>query len=113
MKRLTCLIIFILFVFIGSAAANPPKEIKLTYDKSKKVLTVEIKHNTRDLTEHYIRKISVYKNTEEPNHFSFVSQPAATGLTKEISVDLVPGDVVRVKAVCSEAGFKEETLIVP
>jgi len=53
------------------------------------------------------------KNQEEPISFFFVDQATSTGLTVEIPIVLVQGDTVRVKAVCNEAGFKEEATIVP
>jgi len=102
-----------LFISVQFVSANPPKEIKLNYDKDKKVLIVEILHITRDRTEHYIRKILVYKNQEEPISSSFVDQSTSTGFTIEIPIDLAAGDTVRIKAVCNEAGFKEEITVIP
>jgi len=112
-QKLFWFIALSLFIPVQFVSANPPKEIKLNYDKDKNVLIVEVVHITRDRTEHYIRKILVSKNQEEPISSSFVDQPTSTGFTIEIPIDLAVGDTVRVKAVCNKAGFKEETTVIP
>jgi len=112
-QKFSWFIVLSLFIPVQFVSANPPKEIKLNYDKDKSVLIVEITHMTRDRTEHYIRKIFVSKNQEDPISSFFVGQAASTGFTVEIPIDLAPGDTVRVKAICNEAGFKEETTVIP
>lgn len=113
MKKLVCLVIFLFFFSVQLASANPPKEIKLSYNRDTKVLTIEIVHITNDLIEHYIRRILIHTDRSEPLTFSFVHQPTSTGLTQEMALDLLAGDTVRVKAICRKAGFKEETLTIP
>ncbi len=103
-------------LWLGAGAqmseATPPSEIQLQYDRDRKVLAIQVAHVTRDLTEHFIRKILVYKNEEAPLSYFFTRQPSADELKTEVHLELKAGDTARVKAVCSKAGFKEETLLI-
>lgn len=104
--------VFILMMLAGTAFSHPPTEMLLSYDKETKTLHVDIKHISDSLREHHIRRLIVYRNDEEAQDMNFNTQKPP-GMDADVVVEAQPGDVLRVKAVCSEAGNKEQSLTVP
>ena len=104
--------VVILFFCSVYAYAHPPSEIALTYDPDTKMLHIDIKHVSDSLRKHHIRKLIIYKNDAEFKSFSYVTQKPP-GLEEDALLDAEPGDTIRVKAVCSEAGSQEATLVIP
>ena len=94
------------------AWARPPSEILLSYDYQMKQLHIDIKHVTNDISEHRIRKLTIYKNDTEVDRIHFSAQTSATGLVTDVAIEAAPEDVLRVEAVCSEAGRGEASLTV-
>lgn len=97
----------------GRAMARPPAEINLSYDTEKKNLHIEARHVTSNSRKHFIRRVVVYKNGEEIEKRFYVQQTTAAMLIEDLALEAVPGDVLRVEAVCNEAGRKETTLVIP
>ena len=97
----------------GAAWAHPPSSVTLTYNSDEKKLHIEVKHVSQNKRDHVINKLVVYKNDTEANTSKFLKQTSATKLISDISLDAVPGDVLRVKAFCNDAGSREQTLVVP
>ena len=97
----------------GQATANPPSEVILTYDPAKKNFHVEADHVTKNPRKHFIRKLFIDKNGIEVDSRSYVQQTTTTMLIVDIPLEAVTGDVLRVEAVCNEAGRKEATLVIP
>jgi hypothetical protein len=95
------------------AWGHPPGPIDLQYDPQTKVLHAELRHVTDNQRQHHIRRLYVYKNDAPTQKFSYVKQTTATRLIQDVPLDASSGDTIRVKAVCSEAGYKEETLVIP
>lgn len=95
------------------AFSRPPSELNLDYDAQHKVLKVLIHHTTEDPQEHYIRRILVTKNQEEPRKFSYNRQPSNQEFLVELSLEMGSKDQVVVKAICSKAGTKEASLTLP
>ena len=104
--------IIILLLSVNAASAHPPSKIELSYDDKEHMLTVDIAHVTSDVVKHHIRKITVYKNDEELESYYFVKQ-TPQGLVDKIPLEAKSGDNIRVKVICKEAGFKEESLVIP
>ena len=113
MKRVNLFILFFLVFLVIDSWAHPPSDITLEYDKERKILKILLKHVTEDIQEHRIRKIIVTKNNEEPLKFYYSSQTSPKEFIQEISLEAQSGDTIVVKAICSQAGNKEETLLVP
>ena len=111
-RHLIIFSIFILFFLVPIGWARPPSEIKLDYDKDKKILHIDVMHVSSDLPDHRIRKMVVYKNELALRTFYYANQ-RATGILQDVDLDLQPGDTVKVLAICSEAGQKEETMTIP
>ena len=93
--------------------ANSPTKIQLTYDKEKKLLHVVVKHVAHNMRKHYIRKINVSRNDEVPVPYHFAKQTSADELIADVPLEAVANDVIKVKAICSEAGNAEESLVLP
>ena len=100
------------FCLSVSALAHPPSQILLTYDKDTKMLHIDIKHVSDSLRKHHIRIVVVYKNDEEVKSFSYVTQKPP-GLEEDVLLDVVSGDTIRVKVTDTEAGPREETMVIP
>ena len=91
--------------------ATPPAEIRLEYDVEQKVLKVDIDHISHNPHKHFIRKIEIYKNDEEPIIKRFAAQKSE-GISVEVALEAKEQDKIRVKAVCNQAGTLEGTLII-
>ncbi len=98
---------------VNPAAARPPSAVDLSYDTEKKDLHIEVHHVASNPRKHFIRKLSIDKNGQEVDSRSYAKQTTATMLIEDVPLEAVTGDVVRVEAICSEAGRKEATLVVP
>jgi hypothetical protein len=97
----------------GIAWGHPPSAMDLTYNGSEKKLHVEVKHVSTNKRDHVVYKLVAFKNDVEVNTSKYLKQTSATMLISDIPLDAVPGDVLRVKAFCNDAGSREQTLIVP
>lgn len=112
--RLRVFIVLALILPSGRLAwGHPPATIELQYDSQTKVLHAEIGHVTHDQKGHHIRRLYVYMNDAPIENFPYAKQTTSTTLVQDVPMEASSGDVIRVKAVCSEAGYKEETLIIP
>ena len=107
------LTITFLLGLVSSAWAHPPYKMELNYDQEKKNLHIEITHITHDPREHHIRKVLITQNDNEPVIRYFATQTTPSTLILDIPWEAKQNDVIRVKAICSEGGQKEETLVVP
>lgn len=106
------LAVFLSLGLIFPVWARPPSEILLEYFAERQTLHIKIHHTTNNLREHHIRKLLVYKNDEEPRVYYFVTQTNPNWLIQDVPLKAKPGDVIRVKAICREAGYGEETLVI-
>jgi len=108
------LIISLLFnsIILNVVFARPPSEIDLTYDADKKTLHIEMIHVTNNLREHHIRRIFIYQNDQEVQDIRLVTQTTASMLIQDVPLEAKEGDVIRIKAICKEGGYKEEELTI-
>ena len=112
MKKFRLLSMILGFVFISpSLYAHPPSEMKLNYDAKQKLLHIEIKHLSYNPREHHIRRLMIVKNDEQPL-ISYFSSQKPDGLSQDVTIDAKKGDIIYVKAYCSDSGTKEETLAI-
>ncbi len=114
MKRITIFFtLSFLFLHCPFLVATPPSAINIEYNADAQALHIEIKHVSRDLNEHYIRRMVVTKNDQEIKKFTYSRQPSATGLSEDVALDAQSGDIIRVKVFGNKSGPKEETFVVP
>ncbi|MDP2652662.1 MAG: hypothetical protein Q8Q08_01380 [Candidatus Omnitrophota bacterium] len=97
---------------VTSAWATPPQKMDAVYDPKTKVLTITIDHVSRNLREHRIRKVVVYRNDKEAGEYHYATQTSPSQLIQEIPIDILPEDTIRVEAICSDAGRKEESFVI-
>lgn len=97
----------------GTASARPPSEMNLSYDAPARNLHIEIRHVSINPRKHFIRRLLVYKNDEEVEKRAYVQQTTAAMLIEDVPLEAATGDVVRVEAVCNQAGRKDATLMIP
>ncbi len=109
--------VFFLWGFLGSSQtfATPPRNIQLEYDFAKQQLHITMEHVTKNPRKHRIRRISVTVNNGPAKDFFYSSQTSGKGMDVIIPLKAKAGDVIHVKAVCSEAGSgtKEITVTEP
>ena len=114
MKNVFRAALTVLFLFLSPfARAHPPSSIDLQYNLPDKILHIEIKHVTHDPREHHIRKILISVNSGEPQVVYLSTQTTPAYDSEDISLEAKEGDLIRVEAVCSDAGRLEATLTVP
>lgn len=110
--RALLFVIFMVGIFVTLSWATPPTNLTLTYDLETKTLHIEMTHVSSHLRKHYIRKILVYKNDQEVEDIRLVSQTTPSSVIRDVVLDAKDKDVIRVKAICSEAGTAEASLTV-
>ena len=103
------------FVFLSlgvclNVHATPPTKIDLKYDKDAGLLVADIAHISDKADEHYISKIYLQINRGPVKKFYYRRQVMPNKFEVEFPLELKPGDVVTVKAQCSQGGSLEESL---
>lgn len=94
------------------AAANAPKEVKLSYDTAARSLTVQINHSSAAPTFHYIDVVEIKKGGKPFSTTEYTKQPDQAIFSYVYPVDAAPGDLLEVKVGCSIFGSKTEKLTV-
>ena len=112
MKKTT--IIFLSFLLLAAArvGAHPPRDMVLSYDQASQTLTVQIEHTTRSKADHYIHRLTIFKNDQELPSVKLPRQSRPTGHEQDIAVEAGAGDTLTVKAFCNKGGTKEVTLVI-
>lgn len=103
--------IFCLAIIPMSAMAHPPGSVKLSYNLSAQTLTVTIVHNTSSPNSHYINKVTIKKNGNPAESYTYQNQsdPSEFSYTYKLSAKM--GDTIEVTASCSVYGKKTAKLI--
>ena len=111
MKKFLFLIVAVTFTVTFAAKADAPKELKLNYQDGK--LKIEAIHNVKDVTKHYIEKITIAVNGTDVKTIKLKNQSSNA---EELQVVDLPGlkngDQIEVIARCSEFGKKSAKLVV-
>ena len=95
------------------ALAAAPTAIDLKYDPKEKVLNIDIAHVSHDQNKHYIKKVTVTKNNEEPKTLYFRQQVDHAHFVTQTPLEAQPGDAVKVEAQDSEGGSLTEEMVIP
>ncbi|GEM_PF-1257282 len=112
MKKFFTTLIFS-FIYLAAAHAAPPSNLTLDYDLDSGTLTAQGSHPTQDRFEHYIRRMMVTKNQEEPQTFYFTRQNSAGEFKQTVSLKIKAGDKIHVQVYCSLGGSSEADLVIP
>jgi hypothetical protein len=107
-KKLNFLIsIFLLFTLLslsGIVSAHNPTDMDLSFDTSTKELKVSITHPVSDTNIHYIKKIYIKINQEEPIIEEYTRQPGNSFTYTFDGLEVIEGYAVRVNAECNQGG---------
>jgi hypothetical protein len=95
------------------AFATPPTDLSLSYDLDAGTITAQGHHPTQDRFKHYIRRMVVTQEGQEPKTFYFTRQDSASEFKQIVSVKLKAGDKAHVQVYCSQGGSSEADLVVP
>lgn len=104
--------IFLLAWFPAPGGAHSPKEVALSYDPAKKTLEIRITHGVDDPAKHYIEAVEIKKDGKTLSKTEYKSQPGEATFLYSYPVDVVPGDILEVKASCNKFGSKTVKLTV-
>jgi len=93
-------------------AANPPKEVVLSYDQAKHTLEVRITHPSQNPAAHYIKKVEIKKNGKASGVTEYQSQPGPETFSYTYPLDAAPGDLIEATGSCVIFGSKTGKLTV-
>ncbi len=102
--------LFFFLLISGVVFAHPPDAIHLSYQEDTQILKIVVDHNARNIRDHFIRRIVVLHNKQEIRDEIFPTQSDHQTQIMDVSLKAENGDRIRVKAYCSQAGYKEKTL---
>lgn len=103
-----------LFAWLPLGAwAHAPKEVVLSYDQARKMLSVQISHLAKNPASHYVSKVEIKKNGQAVPAAEYQKQPQQDPFVYEYPLDAAPGDSVEVKATCNMFGSKTTKLDIP
>ena len=89
--------------------ANPPNAFHTSYDKVRAKLHVTVEHIVTDPEDHYIEKVTLYKNGREVETRTFHFQTSKRNQTMPpVNVYASPTDRLRILATCNQAGMGEK-----
>lgn len=110
---LVFLTVAVLLLAASSVRAHSPNKVVLDFDEGEKILNVNVVHNVRNVSSHYVEKIMVWVNGKQASEKSYERQDTAGEQKEKFEMKNVkPGDEVRVKAECSIAGSAEASLTI-
>lgn len=93
--------------------ATPPESLELSYNQSAGILTVSGRHPTQDRFEHFIRRVIITRNQDEPQKFYLTRQDSASEFKIAVPVNSEPGDTIRIAVYCSQGGTKSAEIQIP
>ena len=105
----------VIFIFLSlgvclNVHATPPSKIGLKYDSKDGLLVADIAHISDNANKHYISKIFLRVNHDAEEKFYYRRQVMPNKFEAEFPLELKPGDIVTLKAQCSQGGSLEESL---
>jgi len=101
-----------LFVLASASplAAHAPDQIQLTYDAAKRLLTVQITHDSGTPDKHYVKKVEIKKNGKTITTADYTKQTGKETFSYTYPLEAGSGDVIEVTATCNMIGSKTEKL---
>lgn len=93
--------------------ATPPETLDIQYSLDAQTLTLSGRHPTQHRLEHFIRRMIVTRNQEEPQKFYLTRQDSASEFKTTVPLKLEPGDMIKIETLCSQGGGKSAEFQVP
>ena len=112
-QKLTIFLSFFLMMVPVLSNATSPESLELKYDQLVGTLSAQGHHPTQDRFEHYIRRLIVVRNQEEPMKFFVTRQDSVSEFKITVPLKLEPGDKIHVDVYCSQGGMKAADLEIP
>ncbi|MCD4782119.1 MAG: hypothetical protein K8S27_16460 [Candidatus Omnitrophica bacterium] len=107
------MIIFFILLCVPIVRSHPPSKVELSYDHDSQVLSIDIWHLSRDLKDHYIRRIEVTHKKNKPQVFYLNRQTKKNHFKYEVDLKADAEDTVKVKINCIKGGTKSVVFVIP
>ena len=113
-KVFLCILILftVCFMYPQTSFANPPQDLKLSYDSQSQMLTVTITHKSPFPNFHYIKSVEIKKNGNVVSTNKYENQPDQATFTYSYKVPAAAGETLEATASCSLYGSKTINLTV-
>ena len=112
-KLIVLVILLGIFIPPPFVLATPPDSLVIAYNQDSQKLTVSGHHVTQDRLEHFIRRVIVTRNQDEPQKFYLTRQDSMSEFKTTIPIKLEPGDKVKIDVFCSQGGTKSTEYQLP
>ncbi len=113
-KKLAALAILITVAVVGQAAAHPPTNMRLSWDKGSGTLAVSADHRVNNGTKHYIMSMSVSDPSGLLASKRYEAQPSNDVFSEKIALNGVKsGDKITVELVCNIMGTETKEITIP
>jgi hypothetical protein len=112
-NKLATAMCLVLLMVPRLSTATPPESLDISYSKELGILIVQGPHPTQDRFEHFIRRLIVTRNQDEPQKFYVTRQDSAGGFKIEVPFKAEPGDSLRIEVFCSQGGTKSADFALP
>ncbi|MCK9195779.1 MAG: hypothetical protein M0P16_02225 [Syntrophales bacterium] len=107
------LILFaVCFMYPQLSFANPPQDMKISYDSNLQILAVTITHKSPFPNFHYIKSVEIKKNGNIVSTNKYENQPDNATFTYSYKVPAKVGETLEATASCSLYGSKTINLTV-
>jgi hypothetical protein len=100
------------FIYPQSSLAHAPKDVNLSYESPRQMLTVTITHKSPLPYSHYIKIVEIKKNGTVVSTNKYENQPDQTTFTYTYKVPAAAGETLEVKVSCSLFGSRTTNLTV-
>lgn len=111
--NITMMLLGLMLLSCPVSFATPPADLQLSYDLDQGTLTAQGAHPTQDRFEHFIRRMVVTVNREEPQTFYFTRQNSAGEFKQTVSLPMKAGDKISVSVYCGKGGSKDANVTIP
>ena len=106
--------LFLVSIFLFSQAlimAHPASTIDAKFDLKESILKVTLKHETGDITKHYIENVEILINGKKAVMQLFLSQTDGKEQVAQYKIiDAKKGSEIKVSGECNKGGTKSVTI---
>lgn len=108
------IILTTLSIFLFAAVfAHAPSSVKISYNKTDKVLNIEITHKVSNVESHYVNAITIWVNDVEKEVIKPAKQTTKEKHNMEYNIGaLKQGDIVKVTANCNKMGKRTASITI-
>jgi hypothetical protein len=111
MRGIVVLSLVVFLISDSAAYAHPPGRIRISHDKSSRLIKGKVFHAVTNPKSHFVKKVIVRVNKDIVIEHTMSLQEADSGQFLQYSIPgLEPGDIVRIETYCSAFGQLIEEL---